>query len=202
MLWELSAVLQEAARTLSAVMRLAVLPLLLVALVLAAGCGGDDDDDEALGDASPQVWADDFCSAAADWRTTLEDIVNGFDSPSDLNADSIEDAVDEGLDATESFLDDVRGLEAPDTEAGEQVQGIVADMASSVESTADDLGEALGDSSSLQDLFAAAPQVVASVEGLEQELQSSLAELESVDSGELRGELESNEDCAAAQSGS
>ena len=201
MLWELSAVLQEAARTLSAVMRLAVLPLLLVALVLAAGCGGDDDDGGS-GEASPQAWADDFCSAAADWRTTLEDIVNGFDSPSDLNADSIEDAVDEGLDATESFLDDVRGLEAPDTEAGEQVQGIVADMASSVESTADDLGEALGDSSSLQDLFAAAPQVVASVEGLEQELQSSLAELESVDSGELRGELESNEDCAAAQSGS
>ena len=171
----------------------------LLVVAAAVGCGGDDDDDDQT---SSQAWADDFCSAAAEWRTTLEDIVNGFDSPSDLNAESIEDAVDDGLDATESFLDDVRGLEAPDTEAGAQVQGIVDGMASSVESTADDLGEALGDSSSLQDLLAAAPQVVASVDGLEQELQSSLAELESVDSGELRGELESNEDCAAAQSGS
>jgi hypothetical protein len=183
-------------------MRVAVLlPLLLVALALAAGCGGDDDDD-GPGEASPQAWADDFCSAAADWRTTLEDIVSGFDSPSDLNADSIEDAVDEGLDATESFLEDVRGLGTPDTDAGEQVKGIVDDMASSVEATADDLSDALGDSSSLQDLLAAAPQVVASVDGLEQELQSSLAELESVDAGELRDELSSNEDCAAAQSGS
>jgi hypothetical protein len=183
-------------------MRLAVLPFLLVSLVLAAGCGGDDDGGGGSDDASPQAWADDFCSAAADWRTTLEEIVSGFDSPSDLNAESIEDAVDAGLDATESFVDDVRGLGAPDTEGGEQVRGIVDDMASSVESTADDLGAALGDSSSLQDLIAAVPVVVASVEGLQQALQSSLDELESVDTGELRGALDSNEDCAAARSGS
>jgi hypothetical protein len=171
-------------------MRLAVLPLVVAAIVLAAGCGGDDDQ------SSSQAWADDFCSAAADWRTTLEGIVSGFDSPSDLSADSIEDAVDEGLEATESFVDDVRGLGAPDTEAGEEVQGIVDDMASSVESTADDLSEAVGDSSSLQDLLAVAPQVAAAVESLQQEFRSSLDELESLDTGEL-----SDEDCAAAQSG-
>jgi hypothetical protein len=177
-------------------MRLAVLPLFVVAIILAAGCGGDDDDQS-----SSQAWADDFCSAAADWRTTLEGIVSDFDSPSDLSADSIEDAVDEGLDATESFVDDVRGLGAPDTEAGEEVKGIVDDMASSVEATADELSEAVGDSSSLQDLLAVAPQVVASVESLQQELRSSLDDLESLDTGELRDELESNEDCATAQSG-
>jgi hypothetical protein len=177
-------------------MRLAVLPLLVVAIVLAAGCGGDDDDQS-----SSQAWADDFCSAAADWRTTLEGIVGGFDSPSDLNADSIEDAVDQGLDATESFVDEVRGLGTPDTEAGEEVRGIVDDMASSVESTADDLSTAVGDSSSLQDLLAVVPQVVTSLQGLQQELQSSLDDLESLDTGELREELESNEDCDAAQSG-
>jgi hypothetical protein len=177
-------------------MRLAVLPLLVVAIILAAGCGGDDDDQS-----SSQAWADDFCSSAADWRTTLEGIVSDFDSPSDLNADAIEEAVDEGLDATESFVEDVRALGAPDTEAGEEVRGIVDDMASSVESTADDLGETLGDSSSLQDLLAAAPQVVAAVEGLQQELRSSLDQLEALDTGELREELDSNEDCAAAKSG-
>jgi hypothetical protein len=177
-------------------MRLAVLPLFVVAIILAAGCGGDDDDQS-----SSQAWADDFCSAAADWRTTLEGIVSDFDSPSDLSADSIEDAVDEGLDATESFVDDVRGLGAPDTEAGEEVKGIVDDMASSVESTADELSDAVGDSSSFQDLLAVAPQVVASLEGLQQELRSSFDDLESLDTGELRDDLESNEDCAAAQSG-
>ena len=34
------------------------------------------------------------------------------------------------------------------------------------------------------------------------ELQTSLDELENVETGEFKSELESNEDCAAAQSGS
>ena len=54
------------------------------ALVLAAGCGGDDDDQS-----SSQAWADDFCSAAADWRSSLDDIISGFGSPSDLSEDAI-----------------------------------------------------------------------------------------------------------------
>ena len=46
------------------------------------------------------------------------------------------------------------------------------------------------------------PQATAQLDSLQQELQSSLDELESVDAGELKSELESNEDCAAAKSGS
>ena len=180
--------------------RRVLLLILAVALVLVAvGCGGDDDDAD---ESSSQAWADDFCSAAADWRTSLDDVIAGFDSPSDLNADSIRDAVDEGLDATETFLEDVQGLGTPDTESGQEVEGIVDDMSASVQATVDDLRDTLGDSSSLQDLLAAVPQAAAQLDDLEQELQSSLAELENVDTGELKSELESNEDCAAAQSGS
>lgn len=172
--------------------------LLALALVLAAGCGGDDDDDQT----SSQAWADDFCSAAADWRSSLDDIISGFGSPSDLNEDAIRDAVDEGLDTTEQFLEDVKGLGTPDTEAGQEVKGIVDDMSASVQTTVDDLRDTLGDSSSLQDLLVAAPQAAAQLGDLEQELQTSLDELENVDTGEFKSELESNEDCAAAQSGS
>jgi hypothetical protein len=172
--------------------------LLALALVLAAGCGGDDDDDQT----SSQAWADDFCSAAADWRSSLDDIISGFGSPSDLNEDAIRDAVDEGLDTTEQFLEDVKGLGTPDTKAGQEVKGIVDDMSTSVQATVDDLRDTLGDSSSLQDLLVAAPQAAAQLGDLEQELQTSLDELENVDTGEFKSELESNEDCAAAQSGS
>ena len=177
---------------------LASTALLALALVLAAGCGGDDDDDQT----SSQAWADDFCSAAADWRSSLDDIISGFGSPSDLSEDAIRDAVDEGLDTTEQFLEDVQGLGTPDTEAGQEVKGIVDDMSASVQATVDDLRDTLGDSSSLQDLLLAVPQATAQLDDLQQELESSLDQLESVDTGELKGELESNEDCATAQSGS
>lgn len=177
-------------------MRLALIPLLVV-LVLAAGCGGGGDDDES----PSQAWADDFCSAAADWRTSLEDVVGGL-SPSDLSAEGIQDAIDEGLDATESFLDDVRGLGRPETEAGQEVESIVDSMADSVQSTVDDLRSEFEGTDSLPDLIARIPQATSELDDLEQELQSSLDELENVDAGELRQELQSNEDCAAARSSS
>ena len=177
-------------------MRLALLPLLAV-LVLAAGCGGGGDDDEP----PAQAWADDFCSAAGDWRTSLEEVVSGI-SPSDLSAEGIQDAIDEGLDATESFLDEIRGLGAPETEASQEVEAIVDSTAESIQATVDDLRATFEGDDSLQDLIAKVPQAAAEIQQLESELSSSLDELQSLDSGELREELQSNEDCAAAQSGS
>ena len=174
--------------------RLFFLPL-LAALVLAAGCGGDGDDES-----SAQAWADDFCSASADWRTSLEDIVGQFQSPSDLDVDSVQAAVDDGLDATESFVNEVDELGAPETEAGQEAAGIVDSMTSSIQTTADELRSTFEGIDSLQDLIAQAGPAASQVGQLEQELQSSVDELENLDTGELGSELESNEDCAAAKS--
>ncbi len=162
---------------------------------VAAGCGGEDE-------SSSEAWANDFCSAAADWRSSLEEIVSQFQSPSDLNEDSIQGAVDEGLEATESFVDEVEDLGAPETEAGQEVADIVDSMTSSIQTTADGLRSTFEGADSLQDLIAQAGTAAAQVGQLEQELQGSLDQLEQVETGELGQELESNEDCAAAQSGS
>ena len=177
-------------------MRLALLPLLAV-LVLAAGCGGSGGDDES----SAQAWANDFCSAAGDWRTSLEEAGSGI-SPSDLSAEGIQDAIDEGLDATDSFLEEIRGLGAPETEAGQEVEAIVDSTADSIQGTVDDLRATFDGDDSLQDLIPKVPQAATEIQQLQSELSSSLDELEGLDTGELREELQSNEDCAAAQSGS
>ncbi len=172
-----------------------ILICIVAALVLVAGCGGEDE-------SSSEAWVSDFCSAAADWRTSLEDIVGQFQSPSDLDVDSVQAAVDDGLDATESFVNEVDELGAPETEAGQEAAGIVDSMTSSIQATADDLRSTIEGADSLQDLIAQAGPATAQIGELEQELQSSLDELENLDTGELGSELESNEDCAAAKSGS
>jgi methyl-accepting chemotaxis protein len=175
-------------------MRRILAPILLVALLLAAGCGGEEE-------SSTEAWTNDFCSASADWRSSLEDIVGQFQSPSDLDADSIQGAVDDGLDATESFVDEVESLGAPETEAGQEVADILDSMTSSIQSTADDLRSTFEGADSLQDLVARAGEAASQIGQLEQELQSSLDEIENLNTGELRDELESNEDCDAARSG-
>ena len=173
-------------------MRRAILTCLACLVVLAAGCGGEDE-------SSSEAWADDFCSAASDWRSSLEGIVGEFQSPSDLSAESIQGAVDDGLAATESFVDDVQALGAPETEAGTEVAGIVGSMASSVQATADDLRTTFEDAGSLGDVVTAAGEAASQIGQLEQELESSLDQLEQIETGELGSELESNEDCAAAR---
>ena len=170
----------------------AILTCVALTVALAAGCGGDDE-------SSSEAWTNDFCSAAADWRTSIDDIVGQFQSPSDLNADSLESAVDDGLEATESFLDEVDSLGAPETEGGQEVAGIVDSLKSDVPSTAADL-RATAEGSG--DLLSKVTQMATQASQLQQELQSSLDELENVQTGELGSELESNEDCAAARSGS
>jgi methyl-accepting chemotaxis protein len=163
-------------------------------LLLAAGCGGEDE-------SSTEAWSNDFCSASADWRSSLENIVSQFQSPSDLDADSIQGAIDDGLEATESFVDEVESLGAPETEAGQEVAGILDSMTSSIQTTADDLRSTFEGADSLQDLVARAGEAASQIGQLEQELQSSLDEIENLNTGELRDELESNEDCDAARSG-
>ena len=172
----------------------AILTCATAFVLLAAGCGGEDE--------SPsEAWANDFCSAAADWRTSLDDIVGQFQSPSDLSADSIQGALDGGLAATESFVDEVESLGPPETESSQEAASILDSTTSSIQATADDLRSTFEGADSLQDLVGQAGQAASQIGQLEQELQNGLDELENLDTGELRDEIESNEDCAAAQSG-
>ncbi len=66
----------------------------------------------------------------------------------------------------------------------------------------DDLRSSFDEDASLQDLLGQVAAAATQIGGLQDELQSSLDQLQSVDTGELRSALESNEDCAAARSGS
>jgi len=172
----------------------AILICAVSAVVLAAGCGGEEE-------SASEAWANDFCSAAADWRTSLDDIVGQFQSPTDLSADSISGAIDDGLEATETFLDDVDSLGAPETEAGQEVAGIVDSMSESIRTTADGLRSTFEDADSLGDLITQVGAAASQIGQLEQELRGSLDQLEQVETGELGEELQSNEDCASAQSG-
>jgi uncharacterized protein YukE len=177
-------------------MRLPLLTSLFVALVLAAGCGGEEE-------SSSQAWVNDFCSAAADWRSSIDDVIAQFQRPSDLSADSVRGAIDDGLDATDAFVEEVDSLGAPETEAGQEAAEIVDSMTSTIQSTSDDLrSEFSGGDESLQELLGKLGQAAGQIQAMGQELQGSLQQLETLEPAqELADAVESNEDCAAAQAG-
>jgi hypothetical protein len=175
----------------------AISAILAAGVLLAAGCGGEEE-------SASEAWAGDFCTAAADWRSSIDDAIAQVGDPADLSFNTLRGAIDNGLAATENFIDDVRVLGPPETEAGQEAAGIVESMTDDLEADVDELRSALEtETQSAPELLEKAGQASTLVGQMAQQLQSSVQELEGLEpADELRSALEDNEDCEAARASS
>jgi hypothetical protein len=99
----------------------------------------------------------------------------------------VQDAVDDLESATTEFIDDVRGLGTPDTEAGEQARTALDELADEVEEGLSAMRTAVEDASGVSGVVEAVTAVSAGITALGTKLASTFAELEQLDAG---GELE------------
>jgi methyl-accepting chemotaxis protein len=119
-------------------LRLAVILILSAAFaILAAGCGGDASAEEE--------WAGDVCSAVSDWQDeveqTADDVREAVRSPGAGTLATIEAEMREIIDATDELGDDLRELEPPDSEAGDQAKQELETLAVQLEATATNMKE-------------------------------------------------------------
>lgn len=165
-------------------------------MALAAGCGGE-------GESASEAWAGDVCSAAADWRTALDEAAAAFSNPEELSAESVRAAVDDGLEATATFVEELRAAGPPETEAGAEAGAVVESLSDGLEADVEELRAALGDESgSLSELLQQASGVAALAAEMVQEVESSLLQLEELEPAqELADAIEANEDCDEARAG-
>jgi methyl-accepting chemotaxis protein len=159
----------------------------LLVVCFAAGCGGDDGGGSAATD-----WANDLCSAITDWtesvQTTSDSLKGG-----NLSEDSLRDAADEFKSATQEFVDDVRGLGAPDTDAGEEAKEEIDQLADSIEEDVAEIEEAVEGE---QGLAATVSAVTGTLASMGEELASAFTALEQLDAGsELEEAFRDAESC-------
>ena len=78
--------------------------------------------------AEEEAWADEVCASVASWRTEVEtiatDAAKAITEPGATRA-TLESAIDEGLEATETLLEDLRGAVPPDTPEGDEAKAAV-----------------------------------------------------------------------------
>ena len=160
-------------------LRVLALPVLVLAL-LAAGCGGDDD---GGGGASATDWANDLCSAITQWTTSVQETSNSLRG-GNLTEDSLKDAADDFKSATQEFVDDVRGLGAPDTEAGDEAKEEIDELADSVDENVKKIEDAVEDGGGVAATVSA---VTGALSAMGQQLAAAFSSLEQLDAG---GELE------------
>ena len=118
----------------------AALILMTVLAFAAAGCGGSEP-------SASEEWAGDVCSAVGDWQDQIEqsaaDIREQVQSPGADTLAAIQSEIEEGVDASKELADELRSLEPPDTDAGEQAQQEINSLADLVETTVDKTKETI-----------------------------------------------------------
>jgi hypothetical protein len=148
-----------------------------VLAVLAAGCGGSDDSDETT------QWADSLCTAMTTWTQSLSDAASSIQG-NGLSRSAIQSAIDDAKTATQTFVDDLRDLGAPDTQAGADAQDAINDLASDLSDDIDDAQSAVEQASTLPGAISAVTNALTTMSN---QVSSTFTELGQLDP---KGELE------------
>ena len=169
----------------------------VLAASLAAGCGGDD----GGGDSSATAWADDVCSAITTWTDSITSTTDSLKG-GNLNEDALSNAADDVSSATSDFVDDVRGLGKPDTDAGEQAKESLDQLADEADQNLSAIKSAVDDASGVSGAVAAVTAISAALSTMGSQLSSTFNELEQLDAGgELETAFKEADSCNELQSG-
>jgi methyl-accepting chemotaxis protein len=173
---------------------IAVASLLVVLSLAAAGCGGGDDEGE-----SASAWADDLCGSLTTWKDSIDSTVNELrQNPS---RDQLESATSDVKDATDTLLDDLKGLGAPDTDDGQEAKQTVDDLSTQVEDGVNTVENAVDDASGASGMLNAISVASSTLATLLQDIKTAVQKLEGLDpGGELQSALQDSSSCQSLSS--
>jgi hypothetical protein len=169
--------------------RLAFAALPLAALTfLAAGCGGSSSDTSATTE-----WAGNVCTAVVTWTDSITASVNSL-SGGNLSKDSLQGVADDAKSATETLIDDLKGLGKPDTEAGQQAQDTLNQLADDLQSDVDAIDSAVNEGSS--STLSTIATVTTTLQTMGTQLSTAFSDLEQLDAkGELENAFKQADSC-------
>ena len=168
----------------------AAIVVFMCALTFAtAGCGGGDDT------SATEAWAGDVCSSLTAWVDAIESATASIQSNPSM--DGLRSAVDDAKQATETLTDDLRGLGRPDTEAGQEAEQTIDELATELQSGIDEI------ESESSDGLGALTALSATLTTIGGKVSSTFDQLEQLDAGgELQDAFENSDSCDELRSNS
>ena len=165
--------------------------------LVAAGCGGSDETTTSAETTATAEWADGFCTAITTWTDSIKSVTEQFTDLSSFSQDGLEAAANDVQDATNTLVDDLQGLGAPDTESGQAVKDSLDELTSTVESEVATIEETAQGVSGITGIPGAASSIQTSLTAMSTALNSTLQTVESADAkGEIQTALEDSPACA------
>jgi hypothetical protein len=109
----------------------AIAVLIGAVALLAAGCGSDKSSESN----STTDWANGFCSAVTTYRQSVTEAADSLKD--NVSQSGFTDATNEVQKATDTFVDTIKGLGKPDTDAGGQAKTTVDTLSGQLQSDLD-----------------------------------------------------------------
>jgi len=142
-------------------------------VLVAAGCGGDDESVPAA-----TQWAGDVCTAVNTWRSDIAATASSVTS--NPTRAGLQAAADDAKSTTQTLVDTLKGLGAPDTESGDEARSALDTLSTGLQGDVDAIQQAVQGVSDVQGLLAAVSSVSATLTNISSQLSDALDQLGSL----------------------
>jgi hypothetical protein len=162
----------------------------LALVLLLAGCGGGDDNDSSASEEYANSVCGQMSMCIADQRDTLKSLE---DAGLSITREDVRAAVGDVRDSTQVLVEDLRGLDPPETDAGQEAKSELDSLGTTLTQQVDTVEQALDANTGV---VALASTVTTALSTATNEVKSTLDELENLESGELKDAFQNSDDCA------
>ena len=178
--------------------------LILSAAIVAAGCGGDSSSSSSSSSSGTGTessttaagdWANSVCQAFNDWNSSITGAAQSVrDNPTE---DGIKSAGDDIRSATDTLAADLRGLDRPDTESGQEAKAAIDELATSLETSMQKITDAIDNASGASGLVTAGSTIATTLTEMGSQVSTTGQQLENIDAGgELQSAFEQTDSCS------
>ena len=180
------------------VARLGVGAVLAIAL---AGCADSGDSGESDQQSATEAWAEDVCSTVGAWTDTIADARTTLSDTANLSANAVRESFDSAAAATETFVKDLQGIGAPDTEAGEEAEQQLSTLSDELASQEAIIKDAMRqDAGTVSELRAQVSTVTGALSTMITDAQTALDNLRQLDgAAELEQAFQDAPECQDLQ---
>jgi hypothetical protein len=148
--------------------------------------------DDDGGSPSAEAWAGSVCTSLATWQSSIESLADV--SAGSLNADTLQQKIDDAEAATSTLVTELKDLGPPDLEAGDELKSQLSSSADTIQSSVDTLKDGAkqaADAGSPQEFLTALAALAPQFQTLLDTISETLGQLQdSGVAGDSRAELQ------------
>jgi hypothetical protein len=165
---------------------------------LAAGCGGKSSSSQSTSAASTSAadWANGLCSAVSTWSTSVQTSTTSLKG--NVTESSLKSASADVTKATDEFVNDLKGLGTPDTEAGKKAKETLDTLAGQLKTNVQTIDKAVNEASGTSGALKAVSTVSSTLVTVGDQVTTAFTSIQQLDTkGELDKAFRNSEECKA-----